>query len=74
MNQKHYRAYVQIGLNIMRCRKEKGLTQEQLADMSGYSRNQIQRVETANAAPTVALLFDVAEAMDVTVEQLLEIR
>ena len=74
VNQKHYRTYVQIGLNIMRCRKEKGLTQEQLADLSGYSRNQIQRVETANAAPTVALLFDVAEAMGVTVEKLIEIR
>ncbi len=71
---KHYKLYVQIGLNIMYCRKERGLTQEQLADMAGYSRNQIQRVETANAAPSVALLFDVAEALDVPVERLLEIR
>ena len=74
MKEKHYRICVQIGLNIMRCRKEQGLTQEQLADMTGYSRNQIQRVETANASPTIALLFDVAEVLGVSVERLLEIR
>ena len=74
MQEKHYRKYVQIGLNIMRCRKERGLTQEQLADLTGYSRNQIQRVETANAAPTVALLFEIAEALQVSVERLMEIR
>ena len=74
MQEKHYRICVQIGLNIMSCRKERGWTQEQMADRTGYSRNQIQRVETANASPTVALLFDVAEAMEVPVERLLEIR
>ena len=58
----------------MRCRKEQGLTQEQLAEMAGYSRNQIQRVETANAAPSIDLLFDVAEVLQVPIEKLLEIR
>ncbi|MEA5152311.1 MAG: helix-turn-helix transcriptional regulator [Oscillospiraceae bacterium] len=70
----HYKAYVQIGLNIMRCRKEQGLTQEQLAELVGYSRHQIQRVETANSAPTVALLLDISAALGVSVERLMEIR
>lgn len=74
MDQKHYKAYIQIGLNIMRCRKEQGLPQWQLAEMTGYSRNQIQRVETAGAAPTAALLLDVSEALNVPLERLLEIR
>lgn len=34
---KHYNDYVQIGLNIMRYRKEAGYTQLQLAEMTGYS-------------------------------------
>ena len=71
---KHYKAYVQIGLNILHYRKEQGLTQEQLADMIGYSRQQIQRVETANAMPTIALLLDVSEALGVKLEKLLEMR
>ena len=52
---KHYKDYIQIGLNIMRYRKEQGLTQDQLADMAGYSRNHLQRVETAVCKPTVGL-------------------
>lgn len=31
---KHYNEYVQIGLNIMRCRKEAGYTQMELAEMT----------------------------------------
>ena len=54
---KHYKDYIQIGLNIMRYRKEQGLTQDQLADMAGYSRNHLQRVETAVCKPTVGLFW-----------------
>ena len=56
---KHYKDYIQIGLNIMRYRKEQGLTQDQLADMAGYSRNHLQRV---------------SEVLGVPVERLMEIR
>lgn len=74
MKDKHYKAYIQIGLNILHYRKEQGLTQEQLAVMTGYSRQQLQRVETANAAPTVALLLDVSEALGVPLIKLFEMR
>ena len=74
MDNKHYKAYIQIGLNILRYRKEQGITQEQLAEMTGYSRQHIQRVETAYIAPTVATLLDIAEALNVPLEKLLEIR
>ena len=71
---KHYKKFIQIGLNIMRYRKEQGLTQEQLGEMAGYSRNQIQRVETAASAPSLAMLFDISESLHVSVERLIEIR
>ena len=74
MDDKHYKKYIQIGLNILHYRKEQGLTQLQLAEMTGYSRNQIQRVETAAAAPSFAILYDISEALDVPIEKLLEIR
>ena len=54
---KHYNDYVQIGLNIMRYRKEAGYTQLQLAEMTGYSHQHIQRVETASSKPTAAGCF-----------------
>lgn len=74
MDDKHYKAYIQIGLNILHYRKEQGLTQAQLAEMTAYSRNQIQRVETAYAAPSVAILMDIAEALNVPIAKLFETR
>ena len=71
---KHYKDYIQIGLNMMRYRKEQGLTQDQLSEMAGYSRNHVQRVETAVCKPTVGLLLDVSEVLGVPVERLMEIR
>ena len=71
---KHYKDYIQIGLNIMRYRKEQGLTQDQLSEMAGYSRNHLQRVETAVCKPTVGLLLDVSEVLGVPVERLMEMR
>lgn len=63
---KHYNEYVQIGLNIMRCRKEAGYTQMELAEMTGYSHQHIQRVETANSKPTVGLLLEVSQGASCT--------
>ncbi|MBP3509169.1 helix-turn-helix domain-containing protein [Oscillibacter sp.] len=71
---KHYKAYIQIGLNILHYRKEQGLTQEALAEMTGYSRNQIQRVETAYSKPSVGILLDISEALGVPVEKFFEMR
>ena len=72
-NQKYYKRYIQIGLNIMRYRKEQGLSQEELAEMTGYSRGQIQRVETAVSAPSLAMLYEISEALDVPLEKLLKL-
>lgn len=74
MTDKHYKDYIQIGLNIMRYRKEQGIAQEQLGEMTGYSRNHVQRVESAYGKPTVGFLLDVSEALGVPLERLLEIR
>ena len=58
----------------MRCRKEAGYTQMELAEMTGYSHQHIQRVETANSKPTVGLLLEVSKALHVPLERLLELR
>ena len=74
MADKYHDVYVQIGLNIMCCRKERKLTQEQLADRIGYSRQQVQRVETAVTAPSLAILLDISEALQVPLERLIAIK
>ena len=74
MADKYHDIYVQIGLNIMRYRKERKLTQEQLADRIGYSRQQVQRVETAVTAPSLAILLEISEALQVPLERLMEFK
>ncbi len=72
MESKHYKTYVKIGLNIMYNRKEQGITQMQLAEMTSYSRNHIQQIETACAVPSVDALLDIAETLNVPITKLLE--
>jgi len=74
MNDKHHRAFVRIGLNILYYRKQKGLTQQKLAEITSYSKNHIQKIETATAAPSVEALLDIADALDVPVSKLMEER
>ena len=74
MADKYHDVYVQIGLNIMRCRKERKLTQEQLADRIGYSRQQVQRVEAAVTAPSLGILLDISEALQVPLQRLIAIK
>ena len=74
MQSKHYKAYVKIGLNIMYNRKEQGITQMQLAEMTSYSRNHIQQIETACAVPSVDALLDIADALGIPVAKLFEAR
>ncbi len=74
MDTKHYKDYVQIGLNILYYRKEQGITQLQLAELTSYSRNHLQQIETARAVPSVAALLDIAKALNIPVTKLFESR
>ena len=52
VQEKHYRKFVQIGLNIMRYRKERGLTQEQLArtlmPLGDYTKEEVRKIAEEN--------------------------
>ena len=56
------------------------MTQEQLAERSGISRNQVQNIENARGTssrtsnPTADLLWSVAEALDISVGDLFPTR
>ena len=72
--EKHEKALQQIGLNILYYRKEKGYTQQQLADMISYSKNHVQQIETAKATPSVIAILDIAEALGISPAKLFETR
>jgi transcriptional regulator with XRE-family HTH domain len=55
-----------VGRNVGRIRREKGLTQEQLAEISGFSQQYISGLEQGRRNPTVVTLYELATALGVS--------
>lgn len=56
--------------NLKQVRTEKGLSQQQLADMVGVSRNTISSIETGQFTPTAKLALILCIALDKKFEEL----
>jgi transcriptional regulator with XRE-family HTH domain len=55
-----------VGRNVKRIRQQKGLTQEQLAELSGFSQQYISGLEQGRRNPTVVSLYELATALGVS--------
>ncbi len=55
-----------VGRNVKRIRQEKGLTQEQLAELSGFSQQYISGLEQGRRNPTVVSIYELAMALGVS--------
>lgn len=60
-----------IGKFIAECRKEKNLTQEQLAERLGVSNKPISRWENAKTMPDISLFEPLCEELDISFNELL---
>lgn len=60
-----------IGKFIAECRKEKNLTQEQLAERLGVSNKSISRWENAKTMPDVSLFEPLCKELDISFNELL---
>ncbi|MGN0736436.1 MAG: helix-turn-helix domain-containing protein [Anaerovoracaceae bacterium] len=60
-----------FGTKIADLRKDKGLTQAQLADLLNISNKTVSRWETGEGYPEITLLAPLARALGVTVDELL---
>ncbi|MEO5938319.1 MAG: helix-turn-helix transcriptional regulator [Sphingomonas sp.] len=60
-----------VGGNTARIRREKGWTQEQLADRSGLSQQYISGLERGQRNPTILTIYEIAVALDVPHVELL---
>lgn len=56
--------------NLKAARSEKGLSQQQLADLVGVSRNTISSIEVGQFNPTAKLALILCIALDKTFEEL----
>ena len=59
---------LQLGRNIYKLRKEKGFSQNTLAEMLEISREHLAKIETAKIYVSLGLLFDIAEKLDVPIK------
>ena len=62
---------VKIGRFIKECRKEKGITQVELADVLMISDKTVSKWETGNGLPDVSLMVPLTEILGVSVNELL---
>lgn len=61
---KVYREDIALGIQYQQARLERGLTQRQLADLTGVPQADISRIEHGAANPTEATLQRLASALD----------
>ncbi|WP_255509583.1 helix-turn-helix domain-containing protein [Oceaniovalibus sp. ACAM 378] len=61
-----------VGRNFSRLRREKGLTQEQVEERSGFSQQYLSSLERGRRNPTVITLYELAQALGVGHVELVE--
>jgi putative transcriptional regulator len=72
MDQEQSEFLFQLGQRIKKIRKEKGLSQSEVANKCGKERQSYQRVETGNINPTIWYLQHIATALDMDMKMLLD--
>ena len=63
---------IKIGDFMKELRKEKGFTQEQLAEQFNVSRRSVSRWETGSNMPDLSILVDLAEFYDVDIKEIID--
>jgi transcriptional regulator with XRE-family HTH domain len=61
-----------LARNLKRLRRERGLSQEELADLAGLNRNYVGMIERQENAASVDTVEALAEALEIKAAQLLE--
>lgn len=61
-----------VGRNVRAVRKARGMTQEELAERSGFSQQYISDLERGRRNPTIVSLYELAQALGSTPVDLLQ--
>ncbi|WP_416906606.1 helix-turn-helix transcriptional regulator [Paraclostridium sordellii] len=61
---------INMNNNIKKLRKEKNMSQENLAKLCNVSRQTINAIENNKYDPTLSLAFQLASVLEVTVDEL----
>lgn len=64
---------IEFGKTLSRIRKEKGLTQEELAFKSDLEYSQISRIERGIINTSISQVYKIAKALDIEVTELFKV-
>ena len=74
MSYRHYDEIKSLGLNIAFYRKKKGVSQLKRAELVNISRTHMSRIETADCAVSLDLLFDICSALEIEPKTLFDFK
>ena len=74
MQKQHHEKYKYLGLNIAYYRKQKGLSQSRLAELVNVSRTHMSRIETADCAVSLDVVFEICDALCVNPSKIFDFR
>ena len=74
MEKQQYSKYRQLGLNIAYFRRQRGLSQIQLAEKINISRTHMSRIETADCAVSLDVIFDICDVLAISPDKLFDFR
>ncbi|MBR6163904.1 helix-turn-helix transcriptional regulator [bacterium] len=63
---------IKLGKNIAKARKEKGFSQNKLAELLDISREHLAKLETAKRRISTKLLFKLADVLETTEKKLFD--
>ncbi len=73
MKNDQHEKYKKLGLNIAYYRKVRGLSQLQLAELVNISRTHMSRIETADCAVSLDVVFDICDVLGVPAEKIFDL-
>ena len=74
MQARQMEKYKYLGLNIAYYRKEKGFSQSDLAEKINISRTHMSRIETADCAVSLDVVFDICDVLEIKPIRLFDFR
>ena len=74
MRNNQFVKYRSLGLNIAYYRKNRGLSQSKLAERVNISRTHMSRIETADCAVSLDVVFDICDALHVRPADIFDFR
>lgn len=74
INIKNKELVVAVGNRIRDLRKERNISQEELANEADIPLSQIGRIERGETNPTISTLYAISNALDINLKTLLDIK